>query len=272
MATYGGSAVYAVGSAYGKLSGSVGSGDIFVRKYTSSGSVSWTRQFDLSEDECCRDYVGGVAVDASGNAYAVGGTENTPRESNNDGLDTFVRKYNSSGSVVWTKRLDFGVLDYSEAVAVSGSNVYVGVTYIADANSDIEGYDFDFRIIKLNTSGVRAQGWGFVYSSADSNYVSDLNTDRDGNIYFSENIAALNAEGDADGFVGKLKPSGARVWSKRVASSGNDRATAVLARTTSEVYVTGFTDGVLGDANRGNTDPFLRRLGSSDGSTVWTEQ
>ncbi len=272
VATYGGSAVYAVGETYGKLSGSVGSGYIFVRKYTSSGGVSWTRQFNLSKDECCRDFVGSVAVDGSGNAYVVGGTYNTLRGPNNDLLDTFIRKYSPSGSVVWTRQVNFGVIDYSGAVTVSGSNVYVGVSYISDANSDNEGYDFDFRIIKFSTGGIRAEGWGFVYSSANSNLVSGLSTDRDGNIYFSGNIQALNGEGDADGIVGKLKPSGTRVWSKRVASSGSDRANAVLARTTSEVYVAGSTDGVLGDANRGNIDPFLRRLRGGDGSTVWTEQ
>lgn len=269
VTTYGSKAVYAVGGTYGKLSSSVGRGDIFVRKYTSSGDVSWTRQFDFS-DECCRDFVGSVAVDASGNAYVVGATYNTLRGPNNDLLDTFIRKYSPGGSVVWTRRLNFGVIDYSEAVAVSGSNVYLGVSYISDANSS-EGYDFDFRIIKFSTSGVRAQGWGFVYASADSDSVQDLSTDRDGNIYLSGTIEALST-GNADGFVVKLEPSGARVWSKRVASSGDDRATAVLARTPSEVYVAGLTSGVLGSANRGNTDPFLRRLRGSDGRTVWTEQ
>ena len=72
--------------------------------------------------------------------------------------------------------------------------------------------------------------------------------------------------------VVKLKPSGVRAWGKRVASSGDESANAVLARTTSEIYAAGFTTGVLGAANRGNADPFLRRLRGSDGSTVWTEQ
>lgn len=53
---------------------------------------------------------------------------------------------------------------------------------------------------------------------------------------------------------------------------GHDRVTAVFARRPTEVYVGGLTDGKLGTANRGNIDPFLRRLRASDGSTVWTEQ
>jgi len=100
---------------------------------------------------------------------------------------TFIRKYSPSGSVVWTRQLNFGVIDYSR-LSSRGINVYVSVSYISDANS--EGYDFDF-IIKFSTGGVRAQGWGFVYSSADSNSVSALSTDRDGNIY-TGSIEALD--------------------------------------------------------------------------------
>jgi len=152
-------------------------------------------------------------VDGSGNAYVVGGTYGTLLGPDNDVLDTFIRKYSSSGSVFWTRQLNFGVIDGAEPVAISGSNVYVGVSYVSDANS--EGYDVDFRIIKFSTGGVRTQGWGFVYNSAASNYVSDLSTDGDSNIYFSGSIDTLDGEGDADGFVGKLKPSSARVWSRR---------------------------------------------------------
>lgn len=271
LATYGSNAVYVVGGTDGKLSGSVGEGGVFIRKYTAGGSVIWTRQFGFTEDEFSIDYVSDVAVDGSGNAYVVGSTDRSL--GGPYGYDMFIRKYSSSGSVLWTRQLNFSIDDSAEAVAVSGSNVYLGVRYVRyvpDAGNSVTD-ESGIRIVKFSTSGVRAQGWGYVYNSVGPDYVEDLDTDRDGNVYFSGGTQAT-VPGDTDGFVVKLKPSGARVWSKRVASSGNEYANAVLARTTSEVYVAGFTDGVLGAANRGNTDPFLRRLRGSDGSTVWTEQ
>lgn len=268
VATYGSNAVYVVGRADGKLRGSIGSGVLFIRKYTASGGVTWTRQFGFSDPVDGFDYVSDVAVDEGGNAYVVGSTDRSL--GGPYGYDMFVRKYSSSGSVLWTRQLNFSANDVANAVAVSGSNVYLGVLYVADA-SDPANEDYSARVVKFNTSGVRAKGWGYVYNSAGSDYVEDLNTDRDGNVYFSGSTQTTLSS-DSDGFVVKLNPSGSRVWSKRVASSGNESANAVLVRTPSEIYVAGITDGVVGDANRGNIDPFLRRLRGSDGSTVWTEQ
>lgn len=269
VATYGSNAVYVVGRADGKLRGSVGSGVLFIRKYTASGSVTWTRQFGFSDPVDGFDYVSDVAVDGGGNAYVVGATDRS-LGTKNSGDDMFIRKYSPKGNVLWTRQLNFSGRDFAQAVAVSGSNVYVGVSYVTD-KSDQDNTDNGVRIVKFSTSGVRAKGWGYVYNSAGSDYVEDLSTDRNGNIYFSGSTESTTRF-DTDGIVVKLNPSGARVWGKRVASSENESANAVLARTTSEIYVAGITDGVLGAANRGNIDPFLRRLRGSDGRTVWTEQ
>jgi len=80
----------------------------------------------------------------------------------------------------WLRRLDrqlnFGVIDYS--VAVSGSNVY-GVSYISDVTARAM---ISTSASSFSTGGVRAQA-GACHSSADSNSVSALSTDRDGNIY-----------------------------------------------------------------------------------------
>ena len=77
VATYGSKAVYVVGRAEGKLPGSVGSGSLFIRKYTSSGSIDWTRKFGFTKNAFGFDYVGDVAVDVRGNAYVVGSTDRT---------------------------------------------------------------------------------------------------------------------------------------------------------------------------------------------------
>lgn len=267
VATYGSKAVYVVGRAEGDLTGGVGSGNLFIRQYTPSGGVSWTRQFGFTEDAFGFDYVGDVAVDGGGNAYVVGATD-APPSGSAGGNDVFVRKYSPGGAVLWTRWLDFSGDDLSNAVAVSGSNVYVGVGYVFKA--DPNGVEYSVRIVKFSTGGVRARGWDYRHNPDGSEYVDDLSLDSDGNLYVSGSTES--APGNNDGMVVKLNPSGARVWGKRVASTGNDTAPAVLARTPSEVYVGGLTDGVLGAANRGNIDPYLRRLRGADGSTVWTEQ
>lgn len=215
-----------------------------------------------------------MAVDGGGNAYVVGSTDRSLSGSNDSSTDMFVRKYSPGGSVLWTRQVNFSAEDYANAVAVSGSNVYLGVSYVSDGSNPGDG-EYSVRIIKFSTGGVRAQGWGFVYDSVGSDYVEDLSTDSGGNIYFSgstQSPVTKDAPSNFDGMVVKLNPSGTRVWSKRIASSGNGSTAAVLARTPSEVYGAGSTSGVLGEANRGNNDAHLRRLSGTNGATVWTDQ
>jgi hypothetical protein len=60
-------------------------------------------------------------------------------------------------------------------------------------------------------------------------------------------------------------------WIDQFGSDGTDLATGVVA-TTTDVYVAGFTDGVLpGETNAGSVDAFLRRL-DSQGNEVWQVQ
>jgi hypothetical protein len=61
--------IYAAGYTYGALTGSNGGGsDMFLRKYSPSGSVLWTRQRHYSD----ADYGYAVAVSGS-SVYLVGG-------------------------------------------------------------------------------------------------------------------------------------------------------------------------------------------------------
>ncbi len=51
-----------------------------------------------------------------------------------------------------------------------------------------------------------------------------------------------------------------------------DYTYAVAAPTSDKVYAAGFTYGTLDGSTGRNADAFLRRLNSTDGSTVWTDQ
>jgi len=122
--------VYVAGKTVGALpeQSSSGDWDVFVRKYDSSGSELWTRQFGTST----YDYAESVAVDASGNVYVAGLTSGAlPGQTSSGGGDAFVRKYDGSGSEIWTKQ--FGTSTYDEAYDVAVDtfdNVYVaGQTY-----------------------------------------------------------------------------------------------------------------------------------------------
>ncbi|MBI2688114.1 MAG: SBBP repeat-containing protein [Acidobacteria bacterium] len=114
--------LYVAGWVTGALPGQsfTGSGnDAFVRKYDFNGNELWTRQFGTLDP--VRAY--GIAVDSSG-IYVTGDTSGalaTPV----GGADVFLRKYDASGNVVWTRQFGTPTVDGAGAVAVNSSGVYV---------------------------------------------------------------------------------------------------------------------------------------------------
>ena len=90
--------VYVTGYTGGGLSGAkAGATDAFVRKYNTSGSVLWTQQFGTSAN----DYAISIATDSTG-VYVTGHTFGGLSGTNAGETDAFVRKYSTSGSVLWT--------------------------------------------------------------------------------------------------------------------------------------------------------------------------
>ena len=74
---------------------SLGSKDIFLVKYNSSGTKQWTKQLGTSVYEHGKD----VTTDSSGNIYVTGLTQGGLDGNTNSGKDDiFLVKYKSSGT------------------------------------------------------------------------------------------------------------------------------------------------------------------------------
>jgi hypothetical protein len=122
----------------------------------------------------------------------------------------FIRKYNPSGGVVWTKQLRYGSNDIARAVAVTGGDVYlVGDFYFnADASNDI-----DARVVKYTTRGVVV--WDTRFAMVGNDYVADASADSSGVIVSGNTAGSLGGtnQGNVDGYVYKVRSSsGGLVW------------------------------------------------------------
>ena len=95
--------VYVGGTTDGTLPGqtTAGNSDAFVRKYSPSGDLMWTRQFGTAVD----DLISGVAVHSSG-VYVVGYTNGTfPGAPNGSGADVYIAKLApETGNLVWVRQ------------------------------------------------------------------------------------------------------------------------------------------------------------------------
>lgn len=161
--------VYVVGSLpNGELPGqtNVGMGDAFVMKFDGTGMLLWTRQFGSTQS----DFATGVAVDASGNVFVVGGTFGTfPGQASAGASDVFVVKYNAAGTLVWTQQFGTSLTDNARAVSVdSNGNAYIaGETAGALAGQTNAG-TFDAFVVKDDAAGTMVWARQLGTSNVDS--------------------------------------------------------------------------------------------------------
>lgn len=259
VAVYRADAVYVVG----EMGGYPNQGDAFLRKYTASGSLVWTRPFGTEGEDAAAD----VALDRSGNVYVVGSTTGSLGAPNGGSDDIFLRKYTPDGNVVWDRQMHLSSGDYAAAVTVSGGHLYLvgGFYYNAAASADL-----DVRVVKYTTSGSLV--WSKGFGPASDDLAHDVAADSSGVTFVGRTEGSFGGphQGGTDGFVYKLGPDGATLWRKQqgTAEGGSiynfDATFAVLARTSGELYTAGTTYGWGGAV-------FLTRLNGLDGSTVWTD-
>jgi len=118
-----------------------GDWDAFAAKLSSSGNLTWNTFLGGYG----YDYGQGIAVDDSGNVY-VGGRSSYTWGSpvwayTSSGQDAFAAKLDSSGSLTWNTFLGDSGSDFGYAIAVDGSNVYVGGRSDATWGSPVRLHD-----------------------------------------------------------------------------------------------------------------------------------
>lgn len=120
---------YVVGTTAASLPGQTWAGDYdaFIRKYDVTGDELWTRQFGSPAD----DYGVAVGLDRLGNPTVVGSTDGTlPGETSAGGTEAFLRRFDPTGTPLWTHQFGTGSADEGWGVAIdqTGNTYVVGTT------------------------------------------------------------------------------------------------------------------------------------------------
>ena len=141
----------------------------------------------------------------NGDFYLVGSAQQTQQDLTSNEL--LVVKYNSSGSVQWQKRLDYGNWDVGHAVAVdSNNNIYVGGRIGSSNNYPM--------ISKFNSS--MSHQWTRQINY-DLNNIRNIEVDINDNVYavgYKDNL--VTGSNSADVYIFKLNSSGTTLWSRRM--------------------------------------------------------
>ena len=208
---------YVAGWTQGVLPGqtSAGSLDAFLRKYDSTGTEIWTRQFGSSE----RDYLRSVVTDAAGNIYLAGETEGTLQaQATSGGRDAFLRKYDPDGTEIWTRQFGGAGGDGGAGVALDAAeNIYI----VGTTRGTMPG----------QTTG-----------------------------------------GDYDAFIRKYDPAGTEIWTRQFGGIEGEGARGIAISPAGHLLIVGTTQGAFPEqSNAGGFDAFITQF-DLDGTSLWMHQ
>lgn len=177
--------------------------DYFLVKYTSNGSIIWSRTYNGTANG--NDYAYSLTLDEFGNAYVVGSSSGSGTLK-----DCVTIKYDSSGNFKWENRYDFGIgkNDFGLIVKLlNNKDIYVlGTSYF-----DIDETELDFLLIKIDSSGT--QNWARRNRGGkQNNYPQKMVLDKFGNIYLAgSSDITMNA---SDFIILKYKSNGDTLWTR----------------------------------------------------------
>ena len=191
-----------------------GGRDIFVAKFSPTGTYIWQKSFGSTGD----DWVRGLAVDGAGNVVLTGQFVNTinfggPAMTSSGFEDIFLAKLSgTNGSYVWSR--SFGSSSTTDAgygVAVDGSN-NVAITGFFGQTVDFGGgpilaQGYDIFVAKYNSAGayISAKRYGDPPGLFDNQFGDAIAMSSGGNVFISGHFL-----GTLDfGAAGRIGPTGA---------------------------------------------------------------
>ena len=228
------------------------------------GLTAWSSQFETS----IAQRAVGVAVDQSGDVIVAGDVVGAMAGQRRLGMrDGFVRKYTSSGAVLWTSQ--FGT---SRDDSVQGVVVDASANVLVVSNSEESGpplYQRPAFVRKYSPSGALLWNRPIVTMTSGQTVANDLAVNAaDESVIAGYTTGQLPGEvalGAEDAFVCKLDRLGNIVWARQFGASTYDRAWGVAFDQAGNVLVSGSTR----DAPPNTC--FLRKYDGA-GNVLWTRQ
>jgi Ca2+-binding RTX toxin-like protein len=239
---------------------------------TTMTPTTWPLQFGTSGADASY----GVTNDSAGSIFASGYTNGTfAGNTNNGSYDGYITKYNRDGSQAWIKQ--FGTPGTDVAFGIgndSAGNLYTtGHTNNAFAGATNFG-SYDGFITKYTSAGTLAWVKQFGTTADDLSY--GISVDSAGNSYvvgktsgaFTGNVT----QGSFDAYIAKYDTNGNQTWVKQFGTAQDDQTTGISLDSSNNVYVSGYTNGVLaGNTNADQYDVFVSKYNSS-GTQSWIKQ
>ncbi|RFS17842.1 SBBP repeat-containing protein [Emticicia sp. C21] len=267
---------------------SSGGADIFLAKYTSTGTLIWITTAGGSGTDASND----VAVDSNGDVYITGYIEATAHFNgstliSSGSTDVFIAKYSSTGVFQWVNRGGSTLNDLAFSIAIdSGNNVYI-TGYCKDLSSFsgtnvTSAGNADVFFAKYNTSG--SLQWIQITGGPNDDVGRGICVDISGYVYLTgyttgaTNIANVPfvVGGGTDFFCAKYSPfTSTYVWHGYGLGSGNDSGVGITTDLDGNTYMTGYFSNTFTLAgtvvnSSGSLDVFVAKFNATP-MLVWVK-
>lgn len=271
--------IYTVGSSNGSLtnSKSISSFNSWITKHDSNGKKLWTRQFNKPDANFAFD----IAIDQQNNLYVSGYTYGNLVQPRQGAVsDAWLGKFNSNGTQLWLKQFGTDVINSSFSVDVTNQgNVVIsgytvkpskdGAAFLSTDDTWVAQYDSNGKRLWFSEFGTPAS-----LTNLDFDESYSVTASPDGSVYSSGwtlgNLGGKNA-GLYDVWVAKHNSVGKLEWIKQLGSKDHEWAWDMDTDSQGNVYVTGWTLGNLGGANKGSYDAFVAKY-NPQGAKIWVKQ
>lgn len=264
----------------------IGSSDVFLAKYSSSGDVQWVKNAGgiYGGNTAYGLALIGINIYITG-SFKKTATFNTTDITSIEDADIFLAKYDIDGGFIWVKSAGSGGgFDVGSQIACdTNGNIYVTGSFNGKAflnNTEISSAgDIDIFLAKYNSNGnlqwVRSAGGigsdvvGGIAINGTDIYITGNYT---GVAKFNNiNITSVGVQ---DVFLAKYDSSGTLLWLKSAGGTNSDFSRSVSLNG-SDVYITGSFSGTTtfnstSIVSLGASDVFLAKY-NSIGNLLWVK-
>ncbi len=264
---------------------------LFMIKYDQSGNLIWSKTIGGMGYIETND----IVINNSGYCFVTGRIAGTIEFdslsiSSGFGADPFIAKFDSYGNFVWaTVAVGYVADDLATSITIDEfGDLYITGRFEGNAtfgNHQINSFGFtDIFIAKCDNDGnfLWAKNAG---ASNGSDIGRAIDTDTLGNVYLTgsfEGTANFGSQqfqsyGFGDIFLTKMSSNGNFIWTKQFGSSSSDYAEGISLSELGDIGLTGSIRSGISGAQFGNftifsngeSDIFIAKINSADGSVIW---
>ena len=244
------------------IGANAGADDIYVMKLDTNGDRLWQHQYGST----ATDHVMICDVDAVGDLYVAGQTNgNLLSSGHTGGDDIFLLKLlGASGTVSYIRRAASVGNEWTETLKVTADAVLLGGrTNSAWGSYSNQGLE-DAVLVKWDLAGTFQWNVQFGTSAFDS--VDGIIADESGGIIVAGNTmgsmgGTCGSYGGVDWYLMGFDHQGAQQWSAQMGSNTSDDLRGFAADAAGNLFLGGFTSGVLNQSNSGLNDVAVIKAG-----------